>query len=186
MATTVALLVIDVQIGMFDGVHMPPVYNGTTLLDNIRRLLTRARETATPIVFVQHMGHTGHPLEVGTPSGYLHPSLQPQADDVIIEKTMPDAFYKTTLHDHLVERGIQQLVVTGIQTDLCIDTTCRRAVSFDYDVHLVRDGHSTWDNAVLSAAQIIAHHNAVLKGWFVSPIATDEVDFVRLSQHGAL
>jgi nicotinamidase-related amidase len=182
MTNPVALLVIDVQIGMFDGVNMPPVYNGPTLLTNIQCLLAQARRTVTPIVFVQHMGHPGHPLEPGTPGWPLHPSLTPQTDEPIIQKTTPDSFYKTNLRSILEQRGIQRLVVTGIQTDLCIDTTCRRAASFDYDVWLVADAHSTWDNSVLKAAQIIAHHNAVLKGWFVSPILTDEVDFTTIGQ----
>jgi nicotinamidase-related amidase len=47
-------------------------------------------------------------------------------------------------------------------TEYCIDPTCRRAVTLGYDVTLVGDGHLTRDNGVLSAAQIIAHHNLVL------------------------
>jgi nicotinamidase-related amidase len=143
MANTVALLVIDVQNGMFDGVRIPPVYNAATLLANLQILLTRARQTVTPIIFIQHMGHNGHLLEPGTQGSQLHPSLRPQADELIIQKTMPDSFYKTRLQESLVQRGIQQLVVSGIQTDLCVDTTCRRAASLDYDVHLVSDSHST-------------------------------------------
>ncbi|MEJ2711483.1 MAG: isochorismatase family protein, partial [Anaerolineales bacterium] len=87
MTNPVALLVIDVQIGMFDGEQIPPVYNGPTLLTNTQRLLAQARHTATPIVFVQHMGHPGHPLEPGTPGWPLHPSLTPQTDEPIIQKT---------------------------------------------------------------------------------------------------
>lgn len=182
MANTVALLVIDAQNGMFDGIRIPPVYNATTLLANLQILLTRARQTATPIIFIQHMGHNGHPLEPDTQGWHLHPSLRPQADELVIQKTMPDSFYKTSLQETLVQRDIRQLVVSGIQTDLCVDTTCRRAASLDYEVHLVSDGHSTWDNAVLSAEQIIAHHNAILKGWFVSPIRTAEVSFEGFGQ----
>lgn len=85
MSNPVALLVIDVQIGMFDGAHIPPVYNGPTLLANIQRLLAQAHRMATPIVFVQHMGHPGHPLEPGTPGWSLHPNLTSQTDEPIIQ-----------------------------------------------------------------------------------------------------
>lgn len=182
MTTPVALLVIDVQIGMFDGVRIPPVSNAASLLDHLQILLTRARQTMTPIIFIQHMGYTGHPLEPNTSGWDLHPALARQANELIIQKTTPDSFYKTDLQDVLVQRGSTQLVVTGIQTELCIDTTSRRAKSMEYVVHLVSDAHSTWDNGVLSAEQIIAHHNKALTGWFVSPIQTQEVDFERIGQ----
>lgn len=182
MVSPVALLVIDVQIGMFDGVRIPPVFNGAALLGQIQRLLEQARRTATPIIFVQHEGHTGHPLEADTPGWGLHPSLEPRQGEIIIHKTMPDSFYRTALQQILIQRGIRQLVVAGIQTDLCIDTTCRRAASLDYPVWLVTDAHSTWDSAILAAPEIIAHHNATLAGWFVSPIPTDQVDFAAIAQ----
>jgi nicotinamidase-related amidase len=50
----------------------------------------------------------------------------------------------------------------GLQTELCVDTTVRRACTLGYRITLVADGHSTLDNGVLTAAQIIAHHNATL------------------------
>ena len=50
-------------------------------------------------------------------------------------------------------------------TEYCVDTTSRRAVSMGYDVTLVGDAHTTFDNELLTAAQIIAHHNALLNGF---------------------
>jgi len=50
-------------------------------------------------------------------------------------------------------------------TEYCVDTTCRRAISLGYDVTLVSDAHTTVDNKLLTAAQIIAHHNALLDGF---------------------
>jgi len=54
------------------------------------------------------------------------------------------------------------LIICGLQTDFCVDTTVRRAFTLGYHVTLVADAHSTLDNGVLTAAQIIAHHNATL------------------------
>jgi nicotinamidase-related amidase len=47
-------------------------------------------------------------------------------------------------------------------TEFCVDTTCRRATSLGFDVTLVGDAHLTRDTDILSAAQIVAHHNLVL------------------------
>jgi len=62
----------------------------------------------------------------------------------------------------------------GAQTEVCVDTTCRRAFSLGFEVTLVSDGHSTWDNATLSADQIIRHTNDTLAGWFVRLARVDE------------
>ena len=72
--------------------------------------------------------------------------------------------------------SIKKLIIAGIQTELCVDTTCRQACSLEYDVTLVKDAHSTWDRELLTAPQIIAHHNALLSDWFVT--TKDERDIL--------
>jgi len=62
----------------------------------------------------------------------------------------------------------------GAQTEVCVDTTCRRAFSLGFEVTLVSDGHSTWENATLTADQIIRHTNDTLAGWFVRLARVDE------------
>ncbi len=64
-----------------------------------------------------------------------------------------------------MSRGIRQLVVAGIQTELYVDTTYRRAFSLGYDVIVAKDAHSTWNRGNLTATEIIEHHNDVLR-WF--------------------
>ena len=51
-----------------------------------------------------------------------------------------------------------------MQTEYCVDTSCRAAADLGYKVVLVRDGHSTFDNGVLTAEKIVAHHNRTLGG----------------------
>jgi nicotinamidase-related amidase len=53
--------------------------------------------------------------------------------------------------------------VCGLQSDFCIDSTVRRALALGYPVVLLSDAHSTIDNGVLSAAQIVAHHTQTLR-----------------------
>ena len=64
--------------------------------------------------------------------------------------------------------GVGRLIIAGIQTEFCVDTTCRRAFSLGYDITLMSDGHSTWDTDVLPADTIIAHHNRTLGGTFAT------------------
>ena len=64
----------------------------------------------------------------------------------MIQKWTPDSFHETSLHDELKNKGIQNLILTGNQTEMCVDTTCRRAFSLGYDVTVVKDAHGTWDS----------------------------------------
>ena len=164
--TGAALLVIDVQLGMFESPLISPVHNADKLLPVVRGMIARARKADVPIVYIQHCGGKGHPLEEGTPSWQIHPAIQPHTGEAVVQKRFSDSFYDTELQEVLQSKSIGQLFVVGIQTDLCVDTTCRRAFSLGYDVVLVEDGHSTWDNGVLSAEQIIAHHNRTLESSF--------------------
>jgi nicotinamidase-related amidase len=57
---------------------------------------------------------------------------------------------------------VSELIICGMHTEFCVDTTSRRALALGYPVILIEDGHTSAGNAVLSAAQVIAHHNATL------------------------
>ena len=78
-----------------------------------------------------------------------------------MDKTASDAFYHTELHNVLQAWGIEKLVITGLQTEFCVDTTCRRALSQGYEVTLIADGHTTGDSH-MKAAEVVEHHNRVL------------------------
>jgi nicotinamidase-related amidase len=156
------LLVIDVQVGIIEGLR---AYRGREVLEQINKLLSKARAANMPIIYVQHDGEKGHPLEVGTKAWRIHLEIEPHQEDLIIRKRASDSFFETTLRRELEARGIKHLIVSGCMTEYCVDTTSRRAVSMGYDVTLVSDAHTTIDNKVLTAAQIIAHHNALLDGF---------------------
>jgi nicotinamidase-related amidase len=111
-----------------------------------------------------------------TPGWNIHTAIAPMDGDVIIQKRTPDSFHNTNLQDELKKLGIQRLVLAGIQTDMCVDTTCRRAFSLGYDVVLAKDAHSTWDSKHLTADQIIEHHNNVLK-WFADTAESADIVF---------
>ncbi|MGE5672484.1 MAG: cysteine hydrolase family protein [Mycobacterium leprae] len=158
MART-ALLVIDVQAGL-----MPYMAHSEKVLQAIADLLGQARLAGTPVIYVQHEETDGL-LVADTPAWEIHHAVAPRAGESIVHKRACDAFHETSLHDELQERGIGHLVITGCQTDFCVDTTCRRAVTMGYDVTLVKNAHSTEDGETLTADQIIAHHNRVLNGF---------------------
>ena len=157
-----ALLIIDVQVGIVDGFN---AYRGAEVLGHINHLRANARAGDIPIVYIQHDGEKGHPLEVGSEGWKIHPQIGPVEGDLVIRKRASDSFFETALQHELDARGIKYLIITGCMTEYCVDTTARRAVSLGYDVTLVSDAHTTIDNKLLTAAQIIGHHNALLNGF---------------------
>ncbi|MDJ1160132.1 cysteine hydrolase family protein [Chelatococcus sp. SYSU_G07232] len=168
MAARPALLVIDVQrdILALPAAARPAVGERfTAVRGRIGGLVERARTSGAPIVFVQHAGPPGHRLAAGTPGWELHPDLPRREDDVVVRKTACDAFHATTLQVELGRLGVSRLVVAGLMTQYCVDTTCRRAVGLGYDVILAADGHTTADTDLLTVEQIVAHHNALLDGF---------------------
>ncbi|WP_044337130.1 cysteine hydrolase family protein [Rossellomorea aquimaris] len=169
-----ALLIIDVQNGMFT--VNPPVCKGNALLKRIKRALGFAKNKNIPIIYVQHSGPKDSPLEKGTMGWNFHEDISPADGDIIVHKDTPDSFYRTNLQQKLRELNIDHLVLTGIQTEACIDTTCRRGFSLDFKITILTDAHSTFDKKEISAAQIISHHNEVLR-WFADTITTD--DFIN-------
>ncbi|MBM7645588.1 nicotinamidase-related amidase [Scopulibacillus daqui] len=171
-----ALLIIDVQEAMFS--KETPVHNGDECLKKIIRLADKARRKGIPIIYIQHQSDEDNdPLQKGSPGWEIHSSVNPQKEDWIIAKDTPNAFHKTGLNSELKKMGVAHLVVCGIQTEMCVDTTCRSAYSLGYDVILVKDAHTTWDSPHLNAMQIIEHHNRVLSRCFVKLKNADDIDF---------
>ena len=159
MAHDTALLVIDVQQEMFDEGYP----EDKVVLDAIAGLLERARAAGAPVIYLQHHGtQPTHPLQPGKPGFPIHPAVAPREGETMIVKHASDSFYKTPLKETLEALGVRRLVVTGAQTELCVDTTCRRALSEGYDVTLAADGHMTGDRGALTNAQIVAFYNEAL------------------------
>ena len=153
-----ALLLLDAQVNMFDaGVH-----DGRGLLATLQRLLAHARAAGAPVVHVQHCGGPGEVDEPGTPGWQLHPGLEPAPGEVVVQKHTPDAFHLTPLARKLEELGVRELVVAGMQTEMCVDATVRRASELGFLVTLAKDGHGTFDGATLTAEQVIRRHNQAL------------------------
>lgn len=154
-----ALVVIDVQVGI-----VASAYDAAGVMERIRSLQDRARAAGVPVVHVQH-AEPGSPLERGKSTWEIHPTVAPVAGEPVVHKMHCDSFHETEMQQVLGRLGARHLIIAGCQTDYCIDTSCRRAVTLGYNVTLVADAHSTEGNGVLTGEQIIAHHNRTLNGF---------------------
>ena len=118
------------------------------------------------------------------PLWQIHPAVAPGDGEPAVQKKSPDSFHETRLQEELETRGIKRLIITGGQTQMCVDTTVRRAVAEGYDVLLVSDAHTTEDSETLQAEKIIAFYNETLNGFWagehkVRVLPTSEIDFAE-------
>ena len=156
---TIALLVIDMQVGLF--VADTPRYDADGIVARINMLAAAVREAGGAVVFIQHDGPSGDTFEPGSEGWRLLPSLDRRVGDPVVHKRACDAFYETDLAETLRTRGATRLLVTGCATDFCVDTTIRAAASRDYEVVVVEDGHTTADRPHVDALSVMRHHNWV-------------------------
>ncbi len=154
-----ALLIIDVQRALCTGEYA--AFAATRVIERINTVARKARAAGAPVIVIQHE-EAGGPLAHGTEGWQLAEGLETIPGDIHLQKQATDSFHQTPLHAMLQELGVTNLVICGMQSEFCVDTTTRRALALGYPVTLVADGHSTMDNGVLTAAQISEHHNLTL------------------------
>ncbi|MFP7484300.1 cysteine hydrolase family protein [Priestia filamentosa] len=178
MSKKTALLLVDIQNIMFS-YEGGTVWNEQQVLRNISSLLTKARQSNITIIHIQHTDPSSDSmLSEGKFTWEIHRDVRPLPAEIVVRKDSWDAFYQTILHNKLQELGIRNLVIAGMQTEFCLDTTCRRAYSLGYKENiLVKDAHSTFDMDVLSADKIIKHNNNILGGRFVTLKESREIIF---------
>lgn len=149
-----ALLVIDVQNGVMEGVH-----RRDEVIANIAALVDKARQAAVPVVWIQH---SDRQLERGSEAWKYVPELPRRESEPLVHKFYGDSFEATELEDVLAAAGAGRLVVAGAQTDECIRSTIHGAFVRGYDVTLVADAHSTEDQTEWGAPPpelVVAHTN---------------------------
>lgn len=174
-----AVLIIDVQQGLCEGPDAAWAADRT--IDRINLVTAKARAGGVPVVFIQHEGKDGY-LTHGSREWQLAEGLQVLTDDHRVRKTATDSFHRTELHALLQRLGVTELVIGGMHSEFCVDTTTRRALALGYPVRMISDGHTSAGTPQLSAAQVIAHHNHVLSnitsfGPRVTPVAASEIGF---------
>jgi nicotinamidase-related amidase len=155
--TGTALLVIDMQVGLFGA--DTPRHDAEGVVHRINTLARAVRREGETVIFIQHDGPPGDVFEPGREGWKMLPSLEREEGDLVVHKRACDAFYETDLAEVLNKRRVTRLLVTGCATDFCVDTTVRAAASRNYEIVVVEDGHTTADRPHVDAVSLIRHHN---------------------------
>jgi nicotinamidase-related amidase len=141
------LVVIDVQKG-FDDTDFWGPRNNPDAEDNIATLVRAWQTTGRPIVLVRHNSVRPGPLHPSEPGNALKDVVAGVEPALLVTKQVNSAFYGyPDLHAWLQSRSARQLVITGIQTNMCNETTARMAANLGYQVLFVLDAMHTFDLA---------------------------------------
>lgn len=171
-----AVVVIDVQSGLFDSTPRP--YEADEVVRRINKVTSQARAAGVPVIFIQSE-HEGF-LDYGSKRWQLQSGLTVKDDDIKIRKTMANAFLRTSLEETLRSVGANHLIICGYSTEFCVDSTLRYASALGYSIQLVTDAHTTHDKEHLSARQIREHHNVTLsKAPTVSGVLSSDIHIGR-------
>ena len=174
-----ALLIIDIQNDYFPGGRMELVGSLAASVQ-AKALLEAFRARGLPVIHVQHLStRPGATFFLpGTDGAKIHESVQPAAGETVITKHFPNAFRETTLADTLRERGIKSLVIAGMMSHMCIDTSTRAAADAGYACTLAHDACATRDlafgGATVPAAQVHAAFMAAMNGAFAKVVSAGE------------
>jgi nicotinamidase-related amidase len=157
--SAVALLIIDMQKGDFT--PRTPRYDAEGVVNRINQLAQKFRSLGFPVIFIQHDGTGSGNFEKNTWSWELLDELKRAETDLLVDKTANNVFYGSKLDALLKERSINRLIITGSATDFCVEATVQSALSKDFHITVVSDGHTTADRPELTAKQVIDHYNWV-------------------------
>ncbi|MCZ8234765.1 MAG: isochorismatase family protein [Inhella sp.] len=146
------LLVVDMQLGAFDGRRCEPMPDGPALMARCRALVSEARAQGQQVIWVQHAGGAGGAMDREGPGFAIDPRLEPQPNELVLVKTRPSAFDGTGLA--VLLKGAERVRVVGLQSDVCIEATALAGHALGLPMAVVGDGHHTWPTAGFSAEAV--------------------------------
>ncbi|MCQ8266034.1 cysteine hydrolase [Streptococcus suis] len=125
--------------------------------------LAQARQAGLEVI---HVRHHDQELVKGTADWEIHSIVAPLASEKIFDKTFNSAFKETGLHAYLQEKGIEQLILMGMATNFCVDTTVKVAFEYGYQLAIIKDGTTTGFTGNLSPKDLIDQYQMIWDGRF--------------------
>ena len=174
------LLIIDIQRDYFpDGAY--PLVEPEAALSNAQRVLARFRDNGEPVLHLQHVWDAPDAafMRPGTAGVDIHPLVAPTGDEPVIQKAQPNGFVDTPLEQQLRDRGIDELVVAGMMSSMCVDATVRAAVDLGFTTTVVHDACAApdlqFDGQTIAGATVHAAFMAALADGYARVVTAHEL-----------
>jgi nicotinamidase-related amidase len=175
-----ALILVDIQNDYFPG-GKGELEGSPEAGLQARRLLEHFRRGGLPVVFIQHVAdRPGATTFVpGTEGVNIHENIRPLPGETIFQKHYPNSFRQTPLLEHLRGQGIERLVVCGMMTHMCVDSTVRAAFDYGFDCLLAQDACATraltLGGKTIPAESVHWSFLAALNGRYSKVLPVDEI-----------
>lgn len=174
--SSTALIVVDIQNDYFPGGKWPLV-GAEAAADNAVRVIQAARDAGDLIVFIRHESGADAPFFTpGSDGAKLHPKVLNLESEPVVLKHFPNSFRETGLQALLKDKGIEQLVIAGSMSHMCIDATTRAAADLGYKVKVIEDACASRDvefnGTVVPAAQVHAAFMSALGFAYAEVVTT--------------
>lgn len=174
-----ALLILDMQRFFLDESSHAHIPSALAIIPKVKSLMTAFLNNKLPVILTRHLNTKKdanlmdkwwrdliteeNPLSEITPE-FKYP------DAIVIKKTQYDAFYRTSLEDMLRKNGITQIVIAGVMTHLCCETTARSAFVRGFEVFFTIDGTATYNEDFHRATLLNLSHG------FAIPVLCEEIN----------
>ena len=173
-----ALLILDMQRYFLDESSHAHIPSALAIIPEVKSLMNAFLNNKLPVILTRHLNTPKDAnlmdkwwrdliTEESTLSEFT-PELK-HPDAVIIKKTQYDAFYKTPLEDILRKNEVTQIVITGVMTHLCCETTSRSAFVRGFEVFFTIDGTATYNEDFHRATLLNMSHG------FAIPVLCEEI-----------
>ena len=170
--SNIVLMVVDVQKGLIND-HP---YNEKKVIENIKKLILTARNNGQEVIYVRHDDGEGSELEKGTDAWQIYDEISPNSGEKIFDKKFNSAFVKTGLKEYLENKNVDTIVLTGLQTEYCIDATCKSAFEHEYKVIIPEETNTTFDNEYLPGEKLYEFYNyKIWNNRFAKVLSMNEV-----------
>jgi len=174
-----ALIVVDIQNDYFPQGKWP-LAGADAAADNAARLIAAFREAGDDVVHIRHefTSEEAPFFTPGSDGAKLHPKVLNRADEPVVLKHFVNSFRETNLKSILDDKGIEELVVVGSMSHMCVDGITRAANDFGYSVKVIHDACASrdleFDGVKVPAAHVHAAFMAALAFAYASVMSTDE------------
>jgi len=178
MGQKTALLIVDIQEFYFPGGRMQLV-NPELAGMNAGLLLDHFRKNEMPVYHVRHNFE---------PGGDIHPYVKPLEDEPVISKDQVNAFSGTALLEMIQQDSVEQLVICGMQTHMCVEAAVRAAHDLGFTCMLASDACATralqYEEHIISAKNVHYSTLNTLQGSYARVISTDAIlrEFSQVEQ----
>ncbi|WP_010291806.1 cysteine hydrolase family protein [Clostridium senegalense] len=165
------LLIIDTQKLIIN----EKLYKFDMFVSNVKKIINQARLNNVEVIYVRHDDGIGNELTKGNDGLEIYEKFKPINKEKIFDKVVNSAFKGIGLLEYLIDKGEENIIIVGLQTDYCIDATIKCGFEHGFNIIVPAYANTTADNKFMSAEQSYKYYNEYMwNGRYAECISVDE------------